>query len=402
MKKVLFSLLPLCLLATACRNVDCCLRSATLSGTESRILQNQFIRAEIVPAATGGIVGLTYLPLQKEILPPFQYMVEKIDLIPDRTVIKGGGSRILLWGEKNLSSQEMSIRAEKATADCCSVELFNPYYQSSNLSLQKKVSLNKNRAALQIDLEAQNKTSRPITVTLWDNMIAQLQNDSMDTILMPARGKTTKIGKRGVQFLPEDGIFNDNDDVFDKVIFIAPARNWIARKNPKSSLIFAIRGDFTDLSPEGFFYTWKKQSGSPLHTMELIFNPYVLEAQKNKCYRLEYLFFQGLPSLDEICGDIGIYAEFQKKQVLFLFNSVDFVPEKNLQVRLRNTENQEFYLGEKQLRALSPTKVQKLLFTLPPLPPGTYQLQGCFEQNESFELLKTLTIEPGSPTNASH
>ena len=106
----------------------------------SRILQNRFLRAEVVPVATGAIVGLEYLPLQKEIMTPFSYSVEKIDLIPDRVVIGGGGSRILLWGENNLSSQEMQIRQETSSAQYCSVELFNPYYQSTDLRLLKTVS----------------------------------------------------------------------------------------------------------------------------------------------------------------------------------------------------------------------------------------------------------------------
>lgn len=392
MKKICFALILLSLLANGCRTKDCRLQTATLSGTESRVLQNRFIRAEVVPAATGAVVGLEYRPLKKEIITPFTYLVEKIDLIPDRVVIGGGGSRILLWGENNLSSQEMQISQETSTAQHCSVELFNPFYQSTDLRLRRTVSLKKERAGLNLSLHAENGAQSERTITLWDNMVAELDAQSMDAVLMPARGQISKIGKRGVQLLPEDGIFVDDDDVFDKVIFVSPARNWIARRNPASKLIFAIRTEYKDLHPDGFFYTWKKQSGSSLHTMELIFNPVTLQAGESKTYHLEYLFFNGLPDLHEICGDIGIYAETDNKQLRFLLNSVQPGSAKTLQIRLLNKDRKEWILGEKNLPFCHPAEVSQAVFSLPELPPGTYRICGSFDRQENFELLKPLII----------
>ncbi len=392
MKKVCFALIFLCLLVNGCRIYDCRLQSSALSGAESRILQNRFLRAEVVPVATGAVVGLEYLPLKKEIMTPFTYSIEKIDLIPDRVVIGGGGSRILLWGEQNLSSQAMQISQETVSADCCSVELFNPYYQSTDLRLRKTVSLKKGRAALHLNLQAENGSRSPRTITLWDNMIAELDAQSMDAVLMPALGQISKIGKRGVQYLPEDGIFVDDDEVFDKVIFVSPARNWIARRNPISKLIFAIRTDYADLHPDGFFYTWKKQSGSSLHTMELILNPVTLQPGETKNYHLEYLFFNGLPDLHEICGDIGIYAEIMHNQIRFLLNSVEPKPVKTLQICLLSKDHKKWNLGEKNLQFRHPDEVRKVIFSLPDLPSGVYRICGSFDGQENFELLKTLTI----------
>lgn len=196
-------------------------------------------------------------------------------------MIAGGGSRILLWDIKNLSSQEMQIVQETASPERCSIELFNPYYQSTDLSLRRIVFLTKERAALQLSLHAENRAKSERTFTLWDNMVAQLDDQSMDAVLIPARGQVSRVGKRGVLCLPEDTIFVDDDDVFDKSVYIAPARNWIARRNPASKLIFAIRSDYQDLHPDGLFYTWKKQAGSPLHTMELIFNPIASRRKQN-------------------------------------------------------------------------------------------------------------------------
>ena len=392
MKKLCSALIFLSLFAVACRNYDCRLRQSTLSGAGSRILQNGYVRAEVVPLATGAIAGLNYLPLGKEILTPFEYSVEKIDLIPDRTVVSGGGSRILLWGEKNLSSQEMQLGQERATGEFCSLELFNPWYQSTPLQLSKTVLMKKGRAALQIQLQAKNRSGSAKTYTLWDNMVAQLDDTSMDAVLMPARGQISKIGSRGVQLLPADNIFVDDDNVFDKVIFVAPARNWIARRNPASKLIFAIRADYSDLHPEGFFYTWKKQSGSPLHTMEVIFNPVTLQAGESKNWQLEYLFFNGLPDLHEICGDIGIFAEIRKKQIRLLLNSVAAGLESELQVHLAGDDQVKYALGGKRLHFRNPAQVRELVFALPDLPSGSYRIQGCFDGREAFELLKPLVV----------
>lgn len=192
MKNVCFALIFLGLLVNGCRTYDCRLQSATLSGAQSRVLQNRFLRAEVVPAATGALVGLEYLPLKKEIMTPFTYSVEKIDLIPDRVVIGGGGSRVLLWGENNLSSQEMQITQEVSSAQCCSLELFNPFYQSTDLRLRRTVSLKKDRAGLNLSLQAENGAQSERTITLWDNMVAELDDQSMDAVLMPAADRSAR------------------------------------------------------------------------------------------------------------------------------------------------------------------------------------------------------------------
>ena len=79
---------------------DCALAVEQRSGVPVRVLENRYLRVEAAPAACGAIVGLHYLPLGADLVPPFEYKVEKIDLLPDQVQVGGGGGRSFFWGSK--------------------------------------------------------------------------------------------------------------------------------------------------------------------------------------------------------------------------------------------------------------------------------------------------------------
>ncbi len=393
MKYFLSILVLISLLTSGCRSVDCRMEEAVLSGAESRVMQNKYLRAEVVPLATGMLAGLQYRTTKKNLIQPFEYTVERMDLIPDRPVANAVGSRILLWGGKNLWCQEMKVIDQKNTPDSCELELFNKFYHTMPLNFKRKFRLEKDRAALQVEFTAKNVSKKAQTFTFWENMVAQLHDSTMDEVLLPGRGKIGKVGTRGVQLLPRDQIFVDDNDVFAKDVFIAPARGWLARRNPDSSVILAIRSKFDNVHPEGFFYTWKKQSGSPLHTMEIIFNPIVLEADEEKSYSLEYLVFNGLPNLHEICGNIGICATINENSLQLQFNSVVQHDEKELSVSLKDSNGKKIPLGQTVLQKLRPDKVQSISFAVPELSAGSYQIVGRFGEQDNFELLEPILVK---------
>ena len=391
MKKINLLLTALVLLCAACRSYDCRLLSRDLSGVEGRELSNRYVSFEVAPKASGALVGINYLPLQKQLCTPFSYKVQTDDLIPDRVETSRGGARILLWGEKNLKSQEMFISREDSSARQCVLELYNPFYQGKELSLTRSFSISKNQAALQVTLLAENKSKRSIDFTLWENMVVQLDAQSADTIILPGRGNVERIGRKGMQRLKQDAIFLDDDSVFDKEVCVAPARNWIARRNPASSLILALRSNYEDIYPNGFFYTWQQQAGSPLHTMELIFNPQSLEPGESKQYRLDYLFFHGLPGLHEICGDVGLYATVEKQELAVLLNCINVGQLKSLKLVLSDSQGQELQLDERLINFDEPTKTKREAYSLAGLPPGSYRLRGSLD-HEEFELLPEIIV----------
>ncbi len=373
-------------LSSCVRTVDCGLAHSSTSGTPSIVLSNRYLQAETVPAALGGVAGLRWLPGNLEMMIPFKYSVETHDLIPDRPSATVGG-KILIWGRQNLMAQPMTVTGTSSNPEKCGVEFVNPYYQGTSWRLERRIELERDTAALVIEMTVINTAAEPATVTLWENLVAQLDAEKMDAVIIPVRGQIHKVGSRGVQFFPEDTLFIDDAGVKTQVIFTAPARNWIARRNPKTNLILALRTNMDDLLPQGLFYVWK-QMGGVIHSMEIIFSPIELAPGKSKDYRLEYMVFAGLTDLKEICGDIGINCEAGSGTLDFQMTAARKIAAQSVTISLINdTSGTKIAAGSHPLSVLMSGITDEFSLPLPTLPPGQYHISGEFDDGAIFTLL---------------
>lgn len=380
-------LLPL-LLLTGCSGAR--LEPSEASGVESRVLSNRYLRAEVVPDACGAVVSLQYRPTGTVLTEPFEYSVSKIDLLPDQVSANAAGSRTWLWKEKNMLSARFTVQRELNTPDLGEVVMSARYYQGTGVVLERRIQLERNSSELKLFLTFRNPGKSAVTVIPWENAVMQLNPERMDDVLLPVRGGVGRVGEYGVQRVENDRIFADDATVFSKEVKIAPARGWIARRNAGSPLILAIRTDMKNLQPDGFFYSWKMQGNSPVHTMEIIFTPFLLKPGAEKTFEVDYLVFQGLEDLKEICGDIGLDCRVTDSQINLSLCGVRPVAADTLSLVLKSSEGPEFSLGKINVPALNPGKAERLTFRLPPLSKGEYRILGKFGSGKEFTLLEPL------------
>lgn len=384
--KCIMLMLPL-LALTGCYS-ECRLEPSEISGTESRVLSNRYLRVEVVPAVCGGVVSLQYLPTGVFLTEPFEYSVRKIDLLPDQPSANVTGARTWLWKEKNLLCSRFSVQKELNTPDSCETDLSARYFQGTPVTLERRVQLQRNSSMLKLFLTFRNPGKKVCTVIPWENAAIQLKADRVDDVLMPGRGGVDRIGDYGVQRLEKDCIFVDNVAVYSKEVKIPPARNWIARRNVGSPLILAIRTDMKELLPDGFFYSWKMGANSPLHTMEIIFTPFTLAPGAEKTLEVDYLVFEGLTDLKEICGEIGIDCRLTDSKINLSLSSACPVAADKLSVILKSSAGRETVLGNIKTPALIPGEVESFTFDMPSLPAGEYHICGAFGSGKTFTLLE--------------
>lgn len=368
---------------------DCSLTVEERSGVPVRILKNRWIQAEIAPQASGSVVGLRYLPLKQELMAPFIYKVEKIDLLPDQIQVSSGGGRTALWGHKLLLDQKMKVNKEESVSERAKLEMFHQYYQGLPCSFRRWMILERDAAMLKIGFTLKNNGDTPLTLRPWDNLVMQLNSQGRDDVIIPTLGGISQIGGMGVQQISHDQIFIKKRDMLTKEIKMVAARNWLARRNNDSPLIFAVRLISEPLSPDGFFYSWSGDGASPICTMEVVCPPAKLEPGQERAYEFEYLIFQGMTDLKEICGDIGINCEIQKNRIEWQFAVVRPVPAQTLLVYAGKQE-----LGEFNLPAMRPGQAYQVSLPLGDLPKSKLPISGKFATGASFELLEPqLVIE---------
>jgi len=387
-------LLPL-LALTGCYS-ECRLEPSELSGTESRVLSNRYLRAEVVPAVCGAVVSLQYRPTGVFLTEPFEYSIRKIDLLPDQASANAAGSRTWLWKEKNMLCSRFTVQGESSGPDLCETVLSARYYQGTPVTLERRIRLERNSSALKLFLTFRNPGKKECTVIPWENGVMQLNPERMDNVLIPGRGGVDRIGEYGVQRLERDRIFVDDATVHAKEVKIAPARNWIARRNTASPLILAVRTDMKNLLPEGFLYAWKMQGNSPVHTMEIIFSPFPLKSGAEKTLEVDYLIFQGLTDLKEICGDTGIDCRVTDSKIRFFLCGARPVAADTLSVVLKSSGGREIVLGNAKIPSLTPGDVETFSFDLPSLLAGEYRIGGTFGSGKKFTLLDPVVLISGA------
>lgn len=386
MKYKLLLLMMLPGLGAGALRADCSLTVEQRSGIPVRVLKNDYLRAEVAPQACGAVVGLRCLPPGTDLMPPFEYKVEKIDLLPDQVQVSNGGGRTVLWGQKLLPTQPLAVSEEISKPEYTALGLSSQYYQGLSCSLMRRIILERGAAALKISFTLKNTGTNPIVLRPWDNLVAYLDPRSKDDVLLPGRGGVSRVGDIGVQRLDHDRIFVKGRDVFSKEVKIAAARNWIARRNDGSPLILAMRLVSEQMPPDGFFYCWSSDGDSPVRTMEIICPPARLAPGEERTYELEYMIFQGLDNLKEICGDIGINCGIRQDRLEWQFAVVHPVPAQTLKVYAGDQA-----LGELQLPAMQPGQAYRAELPLNGLPVGELPVSGEFSGGARFRLLEPVS-----------
>jgi hypothetical protein len=364
---------------------ECRMGTVERSGIPVRVMENRFLRAEVVPQSCGAVIALRYLPLAADLMPPFEYTVEKIDLLPDQVQVSSGGGRTLFWGMPYLAAQNMAVENESAGAERATLDLLGRYYQGISCTMRRQLSLEHDASLLKLGITLTNSGSTPLTLRPWDNLVVYLNPEKKDDILIPGRGGTSKVGTVGVQPLEQDRIYVRGISDFAKDVRIAAARNWVARRNDASPLIFAVRLTSEPMSPDGFFYSWGQGGNSPLQTMEAVLPPVELAPGKERSYELEYLVFQGLKNLKEICGDLGINCEVQGKQLEWQFAAVRPFPAQALTVYAGEQQ-----IGELNVPALKTGETVQLSMPLGDIPSGNHPVRGTFSGGQTFQLLEPM------------
>lgn len=367
---------------------ECTLTDTRCAGLPACLLRNDYLAVTVIPFATGAIAGLTWRPDSLNLMPDFSYQKEIDDLVPDRHSIGIGGSRILLWGEKNLTCQEMQVSRRQADAAGTEIEMFNRFYQGQALNCWRTVRLDRNRTAVRLTMRLRNTGTAERQITLWDNLVAQLHSHKMDEVLMPGRPGLKKVGATGVIELPAEQIFVDGPDVFAKVNTIAPARPWIARRQPGRLLVMAVRTDAASLMPDGFFYSWKQNAYAPLLTMEMVFNPVTLPPAGEHTLTFEYLFFNGLNGLHAICGELGLWAQHHADNRMTLhLAAVSPLPARKLTLELVADNHPPIPVKLLEIPAITPDQPGAITLQLPTTDGITRHLRGTFDDGSSFTLL---------------
>lgn len=384
----LFVLLP-CFACFAVPEEEKCVLSESPLAKEfgSLRLSNGIISADVIPGISTLTASFCYLPEKLEVIPGFTYTVEKEELLPDVLRCASTGGRELLWGVKFFYNVPWKVLEKKTTSGKVSISMENEFFMSEDLSAVKTVSLEKGDSKLRILFEISNKDRTPKEVMLWTNMIPRLGTESMDPVLIPAKGGLRRSGKVTVSRFPEDALFEDVDPG-RKEIFAAPSRSWLARRSSERKGIFVIRTGPELLQADGgFFYTWKRGGNSPDHTMEIVFPAVKLEKGKPHAWTLEYLYFPSLKNLSEICGDYGLFCHFDGSRLMLELESASPQKEQSLRLFLTDAKGNRKSLPDRKIPALCPGHLLQLNYSPDDLPKGRYTVSGEFTDGNRFTLL---------------
>lgn len=384
----LFVLLPWLACFAVPEGKECVLSESPLAKEFGSLrLSNGIISADVIPGISTLTASFRYLPEKFEIIPGFTYTVEKEELLPDVLRCASTGGRELLWGVKFFYNVPWKVLEKKTSSGKVSVSMGNEFFMSEYLRVVKTVSMERGDSKLRVLFEISNQNRMPKEVMLWTNMIPRLGTESMDLVLIPAKGGLRRSGKVTVSHFPEDVLFEDIDPG-RKEVFAAPSRPWLARRSTERKGIFVLRTGPELLHADGaFFYTWKRGGNSPDHTMEVVFPPVKLEKGKPHAWTLEYLYFPSLNNLSEICGDYGLFCHTDGSRLMLELESASPQREQSLRLFLTDAKGNRKVLPDRKIPALCPGHLLQLDYSPGDFPKGRYTVSGEFADGNRFTLL---------------
>lgn len=294
---------------------SCSINSGKISGLKTIILQNQLIKAEIIPEATGRIASIYYKPGKIELLAPYRQETKFFGvLVPPRASSNRGGYKEWFWGTKNGNITQMRPEVILNSPDRVSISLFDKYYQNKNFNLKRTVTIDKNSTDIQISVKIKNIANTRQKLALWLNIIPTI-NESSKLIIPVAANKNLVMNKK-VHSCKTNQIL-ELQKSSNRNFFAAPARPWfaIAMTNKKIILAYKVKKQY--IKPQGLLYSWEGYvKGKKRKTLEMVLYPLVLKPGSDIMFKFRVIVFSGLSSLNAISKNIGIQLKHDKNDNL--------------------------------------------------------------------------------------
>ncbi|MBR7130436.1 MAG: hypothetical protein IKC82_00395 [Lentisphaeria bacterium] len=384
----------LLLLAAGCATKEAKICTTELNDGYTRYtLSNGYIGVDVMPQLRGMISGVRYIPENRELFREMKIKVAKDDLLPPFPEVTSTGITDFLWGVTTKGDVPAKVISSTNSPEYADIVMNDRFFRMLNCEFTKQVSLKKDSSAVQIKITLRNHSKKIINAALWQNIIQSVSRDiQWDTIIIPCKGNTAKVGRKGVKFFEEDTVYQECDHN-DREVFTAPARPWIAARSDLEKGVFILR-TADELAAEGaLFYTYKAFQN---HTMEFISKPLAISPGKSAVYNLEYIFLPDMQNLSEVFGkDVttGIHAAVSGKKMIINMQSSGVVPPTEWSFFLTGKDGKKYNFPKELIPELKPGKLITLKLPLPSgIPAGKYRFCGN-SAVENFVASDTVTIK---------
>ncbi len=332
-------------------------------GITSIVLENDFIRASVLPSSCARLSSLILKSTKEEFFTPLEESTTEISpLLPRSVRSNGAGFKDWIWGSTTPSGTPFVSRILASGPDEVCVELTGTL---AVFDVKKVFRLRQDSAILAQEITISNPTDQRLDLDYWAHLMVNPKIFSsgqptksvvvaaLDTNPTILRGKKTEtFGERGVF----------TGTVGSSYHFIAPIEPWVAKVSSISKSALVLRfGPF--VPGKVLASVWQSEAASSL---EVIFPSKELAPQEGKTFSLDLAIAPRVGELLGVVGDFLICVPEDKVGLLPLTN----VPETKWQLPSR----------DKTMDVLSVPRLESLTFH--PFGPRQNFLAGQISLNQ--------------------
>ena len=171
---------------------------------------------------------------------------------------------------------------------------------------------------------------------------------------------------------------------------VVPSDNFMAVIIPPQDLTFALIVDPDSMKQDSKFYTLSGGYNKKWYWwMAFMLPPQKMDPDEVRKYAFAAAVYPGLKNIQEICGDIAMYAYVTKRSLPWRLGVVMMAAsptqENTIQLKL-SSEDGKFFEKTFTLPPLVPGKMHNVTWTLSGFPPGKYHISGNIPGKGDFLL----------------
>lgn len=257
--------------------------TATAQGRAGIVLENDLIRAVILPSSCARVASFVLKSTDEEFLTPLDEAVTEISpLLPKSVRSNGAGFKDWIWGNITPSGVVFSVKILTSTPDEVCVEFQGTL---AVFDLRKVFRLKRNSTVLEQEITFTNPTTQKLNLDYWAHLIV---NSKVFSSGPPARSVLVAAidaqpafirGKKTESFGSRDVV---TAQIASSYHFFAPIEPWVAKLSPTSGTAIVLQ--FSPCSAGDVLASvWQSGEASSL---ELIFPQSELAPQESKTFQV--------------------------------------------------------------------------------------------------------------------
>ncbi len=358
-------------------------------GYESLILENEYIKATIIPDSNGRIAEYIYKPIGSNYFLPYQE--QRISTNPllelARAVVAEtnfGGYEDWCW-ETGLQKSKIKYEAKvlKKEGREVAVALIPPG-EKGGVRLERTVSLKDKSTELKIEISINNQSES--SYSYWMHSMVQVGGDFKydDYIIFPLRKTSRRFLNNKTEIVPEESLLVKKRVREEPNLFYLPSQPWWALIDKKKRLIVGQVISPTLLTKERTVLysncgeSWDSSGPVmvqiPAMTQEIIFP--IVKPEEERTFTISLVTISGMDNLSYLNREMGISVEQKEGYFQAKLSPTKEIKDITL-ILFLSSPQKKYQIKKLFLSELRPGKILEKKIILPDnLSPGEYLLIG--------------------------